>query len=86
MAQSELCVCGHPQSSHRTYGCAALRPNPDPKKTYVVLCGCEKFQEKKAPAPMAQNANIDSSMAHAWEGGNHEEAHGSPHTQVNVRD
>jgi hypothetical protein len=32
MERNEMCVCGHPQSLHRTYGCTGTRANPDPKK------------------------------------------------------
>lgn len=48
MVRDEICVCGHPQSWHRTYGCTVLRPNPDPKKTDRVLCQCKKFEAQKA--------------------------------------
>jgi hypothetical protein len=48
MIRAELCVCGHPQSAHRTYGCTGARPNPDPKKNDPVLCHCKKFQAQKA--------------------------------------
>jgi hypothetical protein len=44
----EICVCGHPQSLHRTYGCNGSRPNPDPKKTDRVFCQCKEFQKRKA--------------------------------------
>jgi len=44
MLRIEMCVCGHSQSMHRTYGCAALRPNPDPKKTDRVPCKCKAFE------------------------------------------
>lgn len=48
MALNDKCVCGHLQSEHRTYGCTASRPNPDPKKPYRILCGCKAFQAQKA--------------------------------------
>jgi hypothetical protein len=48
MERIELCVCGHPLSSHRTYRCTVLRPNPDPKKKDHVLCQCKSFQVQKA--------------------------------------
>jgi hypothetical protein len=44
MERIELCVCGHPQSFHRTYGCTGTRPNPDPKKTDRLWCQCKAFQ------------------------------------------
>jgi hypothetical protein len=48
MARDEICVCGHPQSLHRTYGCNGSHPNPDPKKTERVFCQCKAFQKPKA--------------------------------------
>jgi hypothetical protein len=50
MDRDELCVCGHPQSSHRTYGCTTWRPNPDPKKTDRIWCQCKGFQSKHSPS------------------------------------
>jgi hypothetical protein len=47
MLRDELCVCGHPQSLHRTYGCTGTRPNPDPKKTDRLWCQCKAFQAQK---------------------------------------
>jgi hypothetical protein len=48
MMRTEICVCGHSQSSHRTYGCTGTKPNPDdPKKHAHVLCQCKKFQAQK---------------------------------------
>lgn len=47
MVRNEVCVCGHPQSSHRTYGCTAMRPNPDLKKTERISCPCKAFQAQK---------------------------------------
>lgn len=47
MIRAEMCACGHPQSSHRTYGCVGTRPNPDPKKKDSVLCQCKKFEVAK---------------------------------------
>ena len=46
--QDEICVCGHRQSLHRSYGCNGTRPNPDPKKTDPVGCQCKAFQAQKA--------------------------------------
>jgi hypothetical protein len=48
MLRNEICICGHPLSSHRTYGCTALRPNPDPKKSGPVYCHCKRFEVQKA--------------------------------------
>lgn len=48
MIRAELCICGHPPSAHRTYGCTGTHPNPDAKKTDPVLCNCKKFQAQKA--------------------------------------
>ncbi len=48
MASDEICVCGHPQSLHRTYGCNGSHPNPDPKKSDRVGCLCKAFQKRKA--------------------------------------
>ncbi len=48
MVRDEICVCGHPQSLHRTYGCNGWHPNPDPKKTDRVGCQCKAFQKRKA--------------------------------------
>jgi hypothetical protein len=45
--RSDMCTCGHPQSTHRTYGCTAWTPNPDPKKTERVWCQCKAFQSRK---------------------------------------
>lgn len=47
MVRTDICVCGHPHSDHRTYGCAASRPNPDPKKPYRILCQCKVFQAQR---------------------------------------
>lgn len=47
MVRTDICLCGHPQSDHRTYGCTASRPNPDPKKPYRILCQCKVFQVQK---------------------------------------
>ena len=48
--EDEICVCGHPQSLHRSYGCNGTHPNPnpDPKKTARVGCQCKAFQKPKA--------------------------------------
>jgi hypothetical protein len=48
MQRDELCVCGHPQSLHRTYGCNGTLPNPDLKKTNRVGCPCKAFKAGKA--------------------------------------
>jgi hypothetical protein len=48
MEREKTCICGHPQSSHRTYGCTASRPNPEAKKSDRVWCKCKAFQEKQA--------------------------------------
>ena len=48
MNREEKCVCGHPQSAHRTYGCTASIPSPDPKKTNRIYCKCKTFQAEKA--------------------------------------
>jgi hypothetical protein len=48
MVRDEVCVCGHPQSLHRTYGCNGSKPNLDPKKTERVFCQCKAFQAQKA--------------------------------------
>src|SRR5215469_12316743 len=47
MERTEMCVCGHPQPSHRTYGCTGSRPNPDPKKSDRLWCQCKMFQPPK---------------------------------------
>jgi hypothetical protein len=47
MLRNEVCICGHPQSLHRTYGCTGTRPNPDPKKTDRLWCKCKAFQAPK---------------------------------------
>lgn len=47
MASQETCVCGHSQASHRTYGCTAWTPNPDPRKTDRIWCQCKAFQSKE---------------------------------------
>jgi hypothetical protein len=47
MESHEICVCGHRQSSHRTYGCTALKSNPDPKKRDRIWCACKVFQARK---------------------------------------
>jgi hypothetical protein len=47
MERDEVCVCGHPRQSHRTYGCTAWCPSPDPKKADRVWCQCRVFQAKK---------------------------------------
>jgi len=46
--RDEICVCGHPQSLHRTYGCNGWRPNPDLKKTERIGCECKTFKVGKA--------------------------------------
>jgi hypothetical protein len=43
----DVCVCGHPQSLHRSYGCTGTRPNPDPKKAERLWCQCKAFQAQK---------------------------------------
>ena len=48
MQCDETCVCGHPQSLHRTYGCNGTLPNPDLKKTERIGCQCKAFQKGKA--------------------------------------
>jgi hypothetical protein len=48
MVRDEMCVCGHPQSLHRTYGCNGTLPSPDLKKTNRVFCQCKAFQKRKA--------------------------------------
>jgi hypothetical protein len=48
VVHDEICVCGHPQSLHRTYGCNGSHPNPDPKKTDRVFCHCKAFQKRNA--------------------------------------
>ena len=47
MHRDETCVCGHPQSLHRTYGCNGTLPNPDLKKTDRVGCPGKEFKAKK---------------------------------------
>ena len=45
MVRDEICVCGHPQSLHRTYACNGSHPNPDPKKL-TVSAVCAKHSKK----------------------------------------
>ncbi len=47
MESAEVCVCGHPPQSHRTYGCIAWRPSSNPSKADRVYCQCKTFQGKK---------------------------------------
>lgn len=56
MERDEVCVCGHPQSMHRSYGCTASRVNTDPKKSSAdpkkpverLWCQCKGFEAQKA--------------------------------------
>src|SRR5215469_3894226 len=48
MQRDEICVCGHPQFLHRSYGCLGTRPNPDLKKTEHLECECKAFKARKA--------------------------------------
>jgi hypothetical protein len=47
MVRDEICVCGHPQSLHKTYGCNGWQPNPDHNKTDRLWCQCKTFQKRK---------------------------------------
>ena len=48
MERNEMCVCGHPQSLHRAYGCTGSRFNPDPKKkTTAFGVSAERSKRKK---------------------------------------
>ncbi len=47
MASDEICVCGHPQSLHRTYGCNGSHPNPDPKKPTVSAVSAKRSKNAK---------------------------------------
>jgi hypothetical protein len=42
MASNEICVCGHPQSAHRTYGCIGSQENT---RTW---CQCKTFRARIA--------------------------------------
>lgn len=48
MARDEICICGHFQSTHRTYGCTVSKPNPDANKKKNapdrIFCQCKAFQ------------------------------------------
>lgn len=45
--RDQLCVCGHLQPFHRTYGCTGSRPNPDAKKTDRTWWQCKAFHAKE---------------------------------------
>jgi hypothetical protein len=47
MVHDEICVCGHPQSLHRTYGCNGPHPNPDPQKPTVSSVSAKHFKNRK---------------------------------------
>lgn len=47
MASDEICVCGHPQSLHRTYGCNGSHPNPDPKNPTVSAVSAKRSKNAK---------------------------------------
>jgi len=55
MDRVELCVCGHPQALHRTYGCTGWHPNADPKKTDRVWCQCRIFHAKQLIASSSRD-------------------------------
>jgi len=48
MQRDEICVCGHPQSLHRTYGCIGMLASPDAKRTERLFCQCKEFKARKA--------------------------------------
>lgn len=58
MQSVPVCVCGHPLPSHRTYGCIAWRPNPNPRKAERVYCQCKAFQLKKLAVPPGEDLRI----------------------------
>jgi hypothetical protein len=58
MERDELCVCGHAQPMHRTYGCTGWQPNPDPKKTDHVWCQCKMFQRKNLLTSSPQDSRF----------------------------
>jgi hypothetical protein len=47
MVHDEICVCGHPQSLHRTYDCNGPHPNPDPQKPTVSSVSAKHFKNGK---------------------------------------
>jgi hypothetical protein len=48
MQPDEICVCGHPQSLHRRYGCNGTLPNPDLKKTERIGCPVQRIQSAES--------------------------------------
>jgi hypothetical protein len=54
MERDEMCICGHPQSAHRTYGCTGSSPNPDLKKTYAFCASAKHFKRGKLPTRASQ--------------------------------
>jgi hypothetical protein len=44
MVRDEICVCGHPQSMHRTYGCNGSIPIQTRKKPTVSSTSAGRFK------------------------------------------
>jgi hypothetical protein len=53
MERAEICVCGHPQSLHRTYACNGWRPHPDPKKTESFGFSAKHSNSEKLLMPVS---------------------------------
>lgn len=46
-SEDAKCVCGHPASSHRTYGCIGSSTDPS-KKHGRIYCECRAFKSAAA--------------------------------------